>query len=326
MLDETVKRLLDPTQRLTHKLLRGLSGLDRAGLSTVRQAWLRIAAPRRRQIITGLTEMTEDDMELDFEDLFQTFLSDPDEEARAGAVAALWESTDQRLVDPMIALMQKDPSPRVRAAAGLTLGHFAMLAADGKLRGGRAARLLDALLHTFRSGDDAQNTPEVRRNAVEAAAFFSDDPRVAQAIKDAYADGDLLLRAGAIAAMGFTYDLTWAPLVVKELSSAEPELRFEAARSAGDLELQSAVPRLIAMTEDPDPEVCLMAATALGEIGGKAAQAALQKLTRGPNEALAEAAEEALQELLFNADPLSTSDAPVPGRAGKKTGDEPGAN
>jgi HEAT repeat protein len=312
MLEDILKKLADPKQPLSHKLLRGLSGLDRAGLATVQQAWPGMATERRRQITHSLVEMSEDDIDMDFVDLFRAMLSDSDAEVRASACSGLWEASDERLVDPLIDLMQKDPAADVRAAAALTLGHFAMMAADGRLHGARPKRLLDALLATFDATKDRLNTVEVRRNALEAAAFFSDDKRVPVAIGEAYASDSLTLRAGAVSAMGYTVDMAWESIILTELRSPEPELRFEAARSAGDMMLKSALPMLLDMTADSDPEVRLMAIWALGEVGGSEAKSALVKLTKSAQESISEAAEEALETLRFNEDPLNSGEDMAP--------------
>jgi len=307
MLEDTLKKLADSSQSLTHKLLRSLSGLDRSELNAVQSVWPTIAAERRRRITHALVEMAEDDAEMDFVDLFTNLLTDPDAEVRAAAVNGLWETTDERLVDPLIALMRADPSPLVRAAAADILGHFGLLGPEEQLYSERHRRLLAALLETFYNQNDPLNTVEVRRNALESAAYFDDDA-VAAAIRAAYASPDLALRAGALSAMGLTFDDAWQPIVLEEMDSPEPELRYEAAEAAGNLWLEAAVPKLIAMTKDPDQEVRLMAIWSLGEIGGKAAKETLTALQRSSNEAVRQAAEEALEEILFNENPLGFND------------------
>jgi len=69
------------------------------------------------------------------------------------------------------------------------------------------------------------------------------------------------------------------PQIMEELSSDDPELRFEAARAAGELELRPALPRLVSnwpmrMTA----RIQEMAIWALGEIGGKVANKASHRV------------------------------------------------
>jgi hypothetical protein len=61
--------------------------------------------------------------------------------------------------------------------------------------------------------------------------------------------------------------------------------------------------------DDPDSSVREAAAIALGKIGGREAQRALRAATRVDDARLAEAAEEALEELAFNSE--GAEDAPL---------------
>jgi HEAT repeat protein len=321
MIEQTLEQLASSQQTLTHKLLRTLSGLDRTGLAAVQRVWPTIPDTRRRQIITSLVGMAEDDAELDFVDVLRICLADTDAEVRAVAVSGLWETNDQTFVDPLIALLRSDPSTQVREAVAELLGHFGMLAVDRQVRG-RGKRLLAALLDTFHSTDDPANTEEVRRNALESASFFSDDERVLAAIHEAYADPSLTMRVGAVSAMGMCFDESYAPTVLKEMDNPEPEMRFVAARAAGELLLESAVPRLVEMIQDPDSEVRLVAIAALGEIGGLQAKTTLTHLLESHDEDLRDAAEEALEELRFNEDPLDFKDMLGGARKGKPKNEE----
>lgn len=308
MLEQTLRVLADPGKSLAHKLLRSLSGLAPGALAEVRQAWPTISVARRRQVTRALVEVAEDDAELDFIDLFRDLLTDGDSEVRATAVSGLWETSDERCLDQLLDLLAKDPSSDVRAAAAITLGHFSMLAADGQLHGSRPKRLRRALLDAFHAVDDPINTLDVRRNALEAAAFFSEDEEVDEAIEQAYDHEDVSMRASAVSAMGFTFDERWEPIILRELDSPDAELRFEAARSAGDLMLESAVAQLVAMTSDEDIEARFMAIWALGEIGGPQAKASLTVLLESHDQATRDAAEEALDELRVNENPLGLDD------------------
>jgi HEAT repeat protein len=316
MLEETLTKLGDPKEAPTHKLLRTLSGLDRPGLAAVQQAWPTIPDARRRQITAALVEMAEDDANMDFVDVFRIALADPDDIVRAAAVSGLWETTDRSFLDPLINLLRTDPSSQVREAVAELLGHFGMLAADERIRAGRSKRLLAALLDTFHSSDPL-NTAEVRRNALESAAFFGDDERVTAAIREAYRDSSMTIRSAAVSAMAVTFDEQWEEIIASELDSPDPEMRFVAARAAGEMWLEAAVPRLVAMAKDPDHEVRLMAVTSLGEIGGLQAKATLTELLESHDESLRDAAEEALEELRFNENPLDFGGMFADGKKGK---------
>ncbi|MCB0213579.1 MAG: HEAT repeat domain-containing protein, partial [Anaerolineae bacterium] len=97
---------------------------------------------------------------------------------------------------------------------------------------------------------------------------------------------------------GRSADKRWIPLVLEELENNNSEIRFEAARSCGELEAKGAVDKLIfIIDEDPDLEVQEMAIWALGRIGGDTARQALEACLESDIETLALAAEESLDEL-----------------------------
>ena len=57
-----------------------------------------------------------------------------------------------------------------------------------------------------------------------------------------------------------------------ELAAPEPEMRYEAARAAGEMEYTPAVRALGDLLEDVDEDVQLMTVWALGQIGGDKAK------------------------------------------------------
>jgi HEAT repeat protein len=88
------------------------------------------------------------------------------------------------------------------------------------------------------------------------------------------------------------------------MESDDPQMRFEAARAAGEIEDKRAVPRLLRLLVDEDAEVKLAAIQSLGTIGGEQAIQALRFLTESEDPNVAEAAEEALAEAEFAESPL----------------------
>ena len=69
--------------------------------------------------------------------------------------------------------------------------------------------------------------------------------------------------------------------------------------------LEDALPQLMRMIDDDDTEVRLAAIWALGQIGGKPAAEALNQVLQSKDPAMVEAAQEAMQEIAFSANPLS---------------------
>jgi HEAT repeat protein len=93
------------------------------------------------------------------------------------------------------------------------------------------------------------------------------------------------------------------------LENENSEIRFEAARASGELEAGDAVPKLLEIIEeDPDLQVQEMAIWALGRIGGQVAREALEECLESEVEAIALAAEEALDELNLFSDSFDLFD------------------
>jgi HEAT repeat protein len=125
--------------------------------------------------------------------------------------------------------------------------------------------------------NDTDEPLDVRRRALEAIGNCGREG-VSELILKAYRADELLMRVSALFAMGRSCDDVWLPHIVAELSSDYPEMRYEAARAAGELELRPALARLTEIAFEDDREIQEMAIWSLGEIGGKEANRALTQL------------------------------------------------
>jgi HEAT repeat protein len=286
----------------TAKSLTFLSDLSREDRQTLREGWPTITLENRRRIAHVLDELAEDNIELDFRQVCQVLLDDPDSEVRVAAVDGLWEDESPACLARLLALLTDDPDPVVRAAVAVALGRFSYLAELGKLPGDRPTQLRTALLSVARNVSEAV---EVRRRAIESLGYFEDDPEVTTEIQRAY-DGAGKLPISAVYAMGRNMDPQWTPIVLRELSSPSAEMRYEAARAVGEMADEAHVLALVPLAnDDDDTEVRLAAIWALGQLGGRQAAVALIKLKSSDEPAIAEAADEALNELRYAANPLS---------------------
>ena len=79
------------------------------------------------------------------------------------------------------------------------------------------------------------------------------------------------------------------------MKSPDPSLRFEAARSLGEIGEESHVLNLADTLEDDDPIVAAAAVASLSRLGGAAAQKLLQQATESDHNEVAEAANNALR-------------------------------
>lgn len=299
-IEEALALVCDAAQPLSRTIIALLSGLGRSEVRRFADCWRSMPAERRRELVATMVEMAEADFELDFNAIFRWALQSEDAQIRERAVEGLWEDDRPSLIEPLARMVSEDPSTAVRAQAAMALGRFALLAELGDIIGERAARVRDSLLRAIeREGEDR----EVRRRAIESVAYLSDAP-VREIIDEAYASGDEQMRLSAVFAMGRTADRHWAGVILRELHSPTPAMRYEAARAAGEISLRPTVPDLIGLLADSDAEVRQMAAWALGQVGGPQARRALEACRAAPDEAMREAAEEAISELDFASEPL----------------------
>jgi HEAT repeat protein len=207
----------------------------------------------------------------------------------------LWESEDPNLMAPFITFMQDDSDPLVRAAAASALGRYVYLGMLEELPASQIKRVEKSLLNVIHGEDEL----EVRRRALEALAYSS-RPEVAELIAAAYHSDDAKMRVSAVFAMGRTSDAGWTPQVRAELESPEPEMRFEAARAAGEMELADAEPALAELAGDPDRQVSEAAIWSLSQVGGDFARETLtQLLEQADDEDTQDFIEEALDNLDF---------------------------
>ncbi|MDA8219574.1 MAG: HEAT repeat domain-containing protein [Dehalococcoidales bacterium] len=290
--------------------LVGLSDLDHGQVARLRSVWADLSTERRRWLVDSLAELAEDNFELDYAAVFKVALSDEDADTRRMAIEGLWESDDLSVAYALLAMLANDPAEEVRAAAAGALGHFTYQAEMEEIPADLAEEVRAALLDVIH-GDGPL---EVRRRAVEAIGFLSEDEEAKQAIAEAYAHPDPRMRTSAVFAMGRSCDPRWLGDLLHEMESEDPQMRFEAARACGELEDPRAVPRLLRLLFDPDLEVRLTAVQSLGAIGGEQAISALRTLTESENEAVAEAAEEALAEAQFAESPFSFGAGDLPSK------------
>jgi HEAT repeat protein len=268
---------------------------------TLREVWPTIAPQRRARIIGSLASIIEDNIDLDFRRVFLNALEDSDADIRIKAIEGLTEDTSTLLLGRLLTILRNDPDKDVRETAATALGRFTYLAELNKLsKLVEDTTLRDALVQSARNR--AENE-DVRRRAVESLGYYNGNKEVQELIAEQYKQGDKHGES-AVLAMGRTMDREWSPIIMHELKSTRPAMRYEAAHAAGEMTLTEALPLLVDMTEDADLEVRLSAIWALGQIGGKPAADALALATKDGSPAVRDAAQEAIQEIAFSANPL----------------------
>lgn len=293
-----LKELGNPEQPLSMQGLRDLSDLDTEAMPSFRATWQSIPRERRLAITKALAELAEDNVDLDFRQVFCACLDDPDAAVRVIAVQGLWEDDRLPTLRRLLSLLG-DPAGEVRAAAMILLNRFAYQAEMGELPEAESRAVCTALLD---AAADAEQPLEVRRRAVEGLGYFCNLPEAQAAISRAYAHEEQLMRESAIVAMGRSMQPNWFPYIERELRSISPALRYEAARAVGELseEGRGLLAALLPLIEDEDSEVVMAAIWALGQVGGPDARRVLQRLARSKDEVRSQAAREALEELALD--------------------------
>jgi HEAT repeat protein len=304
-LDDTLKNLADVDEPISVAGLYALSSMDKAQIEQVKTVWTALPDDRRATIMRHLVEIGEESFETDFNALYRLGLTDADAQVRVAAVNGLWEEAeDPGLIAPLLNLLQTDQNDLVRAAAASALAQFVYAAELEELPAEKVKPIIAILKAIFRN---AMEPIEVRRRALEALGYLGDDD-VHQMIAQAYQHNTDLMRQSAVFAMGRSLDAErWGTTVIAELTAPEPEMRYEAARAAGEMEYTPAVKALGDLLEDVDEDVQLMTVWALGQIGGDKAKKLLIAVMDSDADHLYEVAEDALAELEFKTDNLDFS-------------------
>jgi len=281
--------------------LAKLSALDAEQGAQLAKTWPQIEEVRRRELVQELLDLGEDNVEFDFDTVFFQGLGDEDAEVRVGSVRGLWEHEGVDLIPRLLTLLREDDDAVVRAEAALALGRFVRISEEGRLRERHFNAVESGLREVIANSDEIE---EVRGRAIEAIGLH-DAAWVRQAISEAYESGVRRLKVAAVHAMGRSCEPRWLPLLLRELSNEEAEVRYEAATALGSLGDENAVSNLAGALSDLDEEVREASIAALGEIGGREARQALLELSREGSPAAKDAALAALAEIDFEEDPIS---------------------
>jgi HEAT repeat protein len=273
---QVIDDLLNNDKPFSPVHLHRFSDIDPADLAAVRIAWPQIAVERRLSLLQDLEDLAETDTLVSFDDLARFALEDTDPHVRTVAIRLLWESEDAHLIPIFIKMMRTDPDDLVRATAASGLGLFVYLGELEDISEEKRKQLEDSLLSVYQSNDK----PIVRRRALEALGYSSRE-EVPAFIEAAYQSSDKEWLASALFAMGRSADERWEKQVLAMLDHSEPEVRLEAIRAAGELELAEArKPLLVLLKEDEGLDFDLRSATiwSLSQIGGVGVRELFERL------------------------------------------------
>ena len=272
------------------------SDLTRVQAAYVRRKWPALADATRRKVLAVLTGALDEYVSLDITALLLAVLDDSDSEVRALAVDTLADGDPTAtLLGPLINLVEHDPSEEVRAAAAGGLGAFVLAGELDEMDSALAMRAEEVLVGLL---TDPVEPVAVQCRALESIAY-SGETAVRQFIEDAYYSPLEELRVSALVAMGRSADIRWRRLARAELGNPSAVMRAEAAVACGELEAKAALPDLLELLDDEEQMVRLAAIFALGRLGGQRARSALEAIAAGEEVYEAQAAEMALEEMMF---------------------------
>ena len=302
--DSLLEQLADPETRTTAQELVDFSDLSDDETQQLAETWPDVTSERRLHLLTDLADLSQDNVELNFDAVFKTALTDEVPEVRASALRGLFEYEGRDLIPTLCEMLRDDPAAEVRREAAMALGRFALAGELGYLRSDDTESIKDALIE---SAEDLEEDNRVRARAIEALGAISGED-TENLIESIYQEDSLWLKVGAVDAMGRSCNDMWLPLIVRELENPAPEMRHAAAFAAGEIGEEDAIEPLKRMAiEDPDHEVKLVAVHALSEIGGPLARVALKSILYEGDDDLQQAVQEAMTEVAFQEDPLNPS-------------------
>lgn len=301
---ERISRFFAGVASSNNASARLLDDLDADGTRQFQAAWTSLPVRTRRNRAEGMAGAAGEHPELRLWPVLRVLLVDADDSVRQFAVRGV--AGENEAVSLLVDLVEADPSADVRASAAEGLAPFAEMAAAGDDIGREADDLRD-LLETI-AVDEAEPR-QLRLRALESVAVFGSagaeafSSDIADAISEAYNDGDSGARAAALIAMGRTLNRQWLPVIQRDLTDEDAEVRLAAVTAAGAIGETTLVEEVATLTDDEDGDVRRAAVSALGQIGGAGAVRMLRGLAGQPRNDL-DLIDDALQEATLSVDPL----------------------
>lgn len=295
-INKLISDLTENAQELSRGTLQQFSDMDPASLKALHEAWPRVTAERKRRLLEGLEDLSEEDTLVSFDDFARSLLDDPEAEVRMRAIRLLDEADDAKLIPAFIGIMNEDPDAETRAEAASALGKFVELGELEEIPPEARREVEDALLEKANSEDQ----PPVRRNALESLGF-SARPEVITLIESSFRRENPEWQASALFAMGRSFDERWEEPVLARLMDVNSLVRLAAVEAAGELRLASARTALFhLLEEEEEDEITTAAIWALSQIGGEDARLYIENLLDlAEEEEDVEFLEEALDNLEF---------------------------
>lgn len=298
--NQVLAALLDHNRPFPARFLHSFSDISAEDLNALKKIWAKVETGRRSTLLSDLESLQEADTLLNFDDFSRFALTDEIEGVRANAIRLLWESEDPHLVPVLIHMLKHDPSDMVKAAAATGLGKFVYLGELDEIPRNLLAEIEDALITSLKSAI----SQEIQRKSLESLGYSS-RVEVKEFIQKAFQEKDARWISSALFAMGRSADRTWEQQVSEMIDYHDDEVRTEAIRAAGELELVSLRDALIEIATDDEEiwDARMAAIWSLSQLGGEDARETLEDLLEeAEDDEEADILEEALDNLSFTDD------------------------
>lgn len=270
---EVLEAMLNESKPFHPRYLYRLSDLEADELEQLEGAWSQVVVRRRQAILEDIETLGETNYTLSFEDFCRFTAQDSDPHVRELSVRVLWEYDNPKLIPLYLNLLSHDSSPDVRAVAAAALGKHVYLGETEDLSQKILDEIVDRLLQVYRSSE-----PQVVRCRALESLGFSSRKEIANLIENAYHSGNQDWIASSLIAMSRSAQNRWEPHILEMLSSDVDDIRYEAVRAAGELELKKARPILLDMLDEPDSDMRMAVIWSLSQIGGEGVEDTLIRL------------------------------------------------
>jgi HEAT repeat protein len=288
--------LLEDGSPFPGSYLKEFSDISPLNLDALLKVWPDVSPKRKQNLLEDLEDLADIDTLTSFEDMARALLNDNDPHVRVQSIRLLKESEDKKLVPIFLKFVQQDDSAEVRAAAAGLLGWFIYLGELEKIPPDYLRQIEDVLLKKVESKDDKP----VRQRALESLGYSSCE-EVIPLIQSAYEDDDPDWVVSSIFAMGRSNDDRWKKEVLSQLYAADEDIRLEAIRASGNLELSAARASLLdQLNDEEDLDIRRDIIWSLSKIGGEGVRDRLDELFEmEDDDEEAEYIEEAMENLNF---------------------------
>lgn len=293
--NDVLEALIDENSPFFPALTHRFSDLENDDINQLKKIWDKVPVWRKQSLLEDIEELGESDYTLSFENFSLFALDDDDPKVRQIAIRSLWDYDNRTAMKRFMYMLENDPDTQVKAAAALALGKFIYLGEIEEIPESIFKNIENLLLKTLNSEADTI----IRRRALEAMGFSS-RKEIIKHIQNAFESDSVEWKSSALFAMGRSADERWIPQIKSMLTHDNDEIRYEATRSAGELEAKICTSDLIQLLDDDDKDISSAAIWSLSQIGGEGVQEILEKrLEEAENDDDAAYIESALENLEF---------------------------